>query len=750
MTDSISPAPAFGQADLTNCEREQIHFAGSIQPHGALLVVREDDLVVVQASANAAEFLGLDAPALDQRLCDITGDLCDRMRPSLGPSIAQVPIGIRFSAGDYGPLFDATIHRPPAGGLVIEIEKAGEKVDLAGLIEPLLQRIVISPTLRAHCDETARVVRELTGYDRVMVYRFDKQGHGEVLSEDRRADLESYLGNWYPASDIPQIARRLYVRNRIRVLADVTYHPVPLEPRLSPLTGEELDMSLCILRSSSPIHVQYLQNMGVAATLVISLMVSGRLWGLIACHHYGPKFVNFENRAVCEVIAEAVATRIAALETFAQARAEMSARRLEQRMIETISREGDWRNALFENPQTLLQSLRATGAALIYDGNVMSTGETPSTQDIRAIAAWIRDNDPSPVFSSARFTSEAEDFGHLTPIAAGIAARRVSNSGDDWILWFRPERIRTVTWGGDPSKPVEIGNSPADLSPRRSFAQWHQLVLGTSEDWTADDIASTRLISDVVADVALQHQSVRSLIIQDQIRQVNRTISVSEHPVATADAQGEIVYSNASFNRLIGSPSKRRTIGDLAKVLVRPEGMADRLRDLVETQRSWRGEVWMPRPDGGETPLMLRADPVVAPSDRALGFVLLFTDMTELKAAEAARRRFQEGLVDSYAMKHARLDSESDLVYRRLLSSILENAQVAALEIAESEHVASIPSMLDSVRDSVARSAEVLETLVSHAMRSLAAHAEPLKAAKPVRRRGAAARKPAPRSKRRY
>ncbi len=749
MTDSFSPAPAFGQADLTNCEREQIHLAGSIQPHGALLVVSEDDMVVLQASANASAFLGLRGPAIGLTLTEISTDLCARLPAHLGPSIAKVPVGIRFALDADGALFDATIHRPPAGGLVIEIERAGESIDLAGQIEPLLQRIVLSATLRAHCDETARVVRELTGYDRVMVYRFDKQGHGEVLSEDRRSDLESYLGNWYPASDIPQIARRLYVRNRIRVLVDVTYHPVAIEPRLSPLTGGELDMSLCILRSSSPIHVQYLQNMGVAATLVISLMVHGQLWGLIACHHYGPKTVAFECRAVCEVLAEAVATRIAALETFAQARAEMSARRLEQRMIEAISREGDWRNALFENPQTLLQTLRATGAALIYDGQVMSTGEAPSTQDIRAIAGWIRDNEKSAVFSSARFTSEAPAFAHLTPIAAGVAARRVSNSGDDWLLWFRPERIRTVTWGGDPSKPVEIGNSPADLSPRRSFAQWHQLVVGTSEDWTADDIASTRLVSDVVADVALQHQSVRSLIIQDQIRQVNRTISVSEHPVATADARGEIVYVNASFEKLVGNERPRR-MRDLARLVKRPEGVADRLRDLLEIHRNWRGEVWMEGEDGVQTPLLLRADPVIAPGDRVLGYVLLFTDLAEMKAAEAARRRFQEGLVDSYAVKHARLDSESDLVYRRLLSSIVENAQVAALEIAESEHVATIPAMLDNVRDSVARSAEVLETLVSHAMRVIAAGADGRVADARVRRRARPAKKPAPRSKRKY
>ncbi|MFO1115166.1 MAG: GAF domain-containing protein [Beijerinckiaceae bacterium] len=747
MVDNVSAPPAFGQADLTNCEREQIHLAGSIQPHGAILVVNEDDCTILQASANAGVFLRLDGAVVGRRLQDISADLCERIEQRLESSIAHVPVGIRFSRA-HDQLYDATIHRPPAGGLIVEIEQAGENVDLAGRIEPLLKRITGSPTLRSHCDETARVVRELTGYDRVMVYRFDKQGHGEVLSEDRRSDLESYLGNWYPASDIPQIARRLYERNRIRVLVDVTYKPVPIEPRASPLTGEELDMSLCILRSSSPIHVQYLRNMGVAATLVISLMVHGRLWGLIACHHYGPKSVPFEYRAVCEVVAEAVATRIAALETFAQARAEMSARRLEQRMIEAISREGDWRNALFETPQTLLQA-RATGAALVYDGQVQSTGEAPSTLDIRAMAAWIRDQQPGPAFFSARFTAEAPSFRHLTPIASGVAARRVSDSGDDWLMWFRPERIRTVTWGGDPSKPVEIGNSPADLSPRRSFAQWHQLVVGTAEDWTSDDVAATRLIGEVVADVALQHQSVRSLIIHDQIRQVNRTISVSGHPVATADAGGDIAYTNASYDRLVSGRIKPKNIRQFAKLLIRPPDMAERLNDLVEDHRGWRGEVWMMGKDGDEIPLMLRADAVVAPDARVLGFVLLFTDLTEVKAAEAARRRFQNGLVESYAMKHARLDTESDLVYRRLLSSIVENAQIAALEIAESEHVAGIPSMLDSVRDSVARSAEVLETLVSHAMRSTAANKVESGKENPVRRK-AGARKPGTRSKRKY
>ena len=337
MTSSSIPTPAFGQADLSNCEREQIHFAGSIQPHGALLLVHEPDYVVAQASANAAEFLGLDGDVLGRRIGDLEGDLLDRIAPHLDEPLHAIPIAIRCRVGGAGTEFDCLLHRPADGGLIIELERAGSPVDLSKHVELALKKIPTCATLRELCDEAARILRDLTGYDRVMVYRFDDQGHGEVFSEERREELESFLGNRYPASDIPQIARQLYVRNRVRVLVDVAYEPMPLIPRLCPLTGRDLDMSLCFLRSMSPIHIQYLKNMGVDATLVVSLVVGGQLWGLVACHHYVPKFVHYEVRTVCELLAETISTRIAALESFTQAQAEISVRRLEQRMIESVS-----------------------------------------------------------------------------------------------------------------------------------------------------------------------------------------------------------------------------------------------------------------------------------------------------------------------------------------------------------------------------------------------------------------------------
>jgi len=263
--------------------------------------------------------------------------------------------------------------------LIIELERAGPSADLSRDVEGALRRIQAATSLKSLCDDAAQLFKDIAGYDRVMLCRFDEQGHGELFSERREAQLEAFLGNRYPASDIPQIARRLYELNRVRVLVDVEYQPVPLFPRQSPLTGGDLDMSLCFLRSMSPIHIQYLKNMGVGATLVASLMVGGKLWGLVSCHHYAPRFIAYEIRTVCELLAETIATRIMALESYVRAPAELSVWRLEQRMIEAISREGDWRTGLFDGSQALLQPLEASGAALLFEGQVMTTGEVRAT-----------------------------------------------------------------------------------------------------------------------------------------------------------------------------------------------------------------------------------------------------------------------------------------------------------------------------------------------------------------------------------
>jgi chemotaxis family two-component system sensor kinase Cph1 len=717
LTRAISP-PAFGKADLSNCEREQIHLAGSIQPHGAVLLVREPDHIVVQASENAVSFLGLRHSVIGQRLDAIEGDLARKLRPHLTDSLHDVPRGVRCHVGNPSHAFDCLIHRPNGGGLIIELERAGASADLSRYLEQGLQTIIAAASLRTLCDETARIFKALTGYHRVMIYRFDDQGHGEVFSEERDPDREAYLGNRYPASDIPQIARRLYERNRIRVLVDVEYDPVPLIPRLSPISGEELDMSLCFLRSSSPIHVQYLKNMGVRATLVVSLMVSGRLWGLVSAHHYVPRFVHFEERAICELLAEAVATRISALESFSQAQAELSVRRLEQRMIRAISSEGDWRGALFDGSGALLEAVVGTGAALLFEGEVRTVGEVPSTLALREIGRWLDAQPQGSVIATASLGQDAPQFELLTAIASGLLATPVSTSPGEYLIWLRPERVRTVIWGGNPFKPILVGDDAKTLSPRRSFSQWHQIVEGTADPWSDADLAAARLVGDTVSDVIIQFRSVRVLLAEDQLTHVRQQVERSHQPVIIADTAGNILKLNAAVAALLPSTiTPPRSVAELLPLFANSDEIERHLEDLMVNRRAWRGEVLVAGAGGTMTPLLVRADPVFTALDRTVGFVLLFTDLTERKAAEASRRGFQESVIEQRPVMAGKLDSKADLLFRNVLSTIVENAQLAALEIADRVDPAHMPQMLESLRASVARTAEVLRYLVWHATR---------------------------------
>lgn len=711
MTLDPSVSPPFGAANLSNCEREQIHLAGSIQPHGALLALREGDRLIAQESANAAAFLGMSGALRGLHPSKLGGDLWARIEPYLDRQASAIPIALRCAAGARGEALNALIHRAPSGEFVLEFERAGPIVDYTAAIQQSVDAILSSPSLRELCDVCAAMFRELTGYDRVMVYRFDEEGHGEVFAETKRHELEAFLGNRYPASDIPQIARRLYELNRVRLLVDVDYTPAPIEPRRSPATGQELDMSLCFLRSASPIHVQYLKNMGVAGTLVVSLMVGGKLWGLISCHHYAPRFMHFEMRAVCELLAEVMGTRIAALESFAQGQAELAVRRLEQRMIQSVCREGDWRGALFDGTRSLLLPLNATGAALLFEGKVRTTGEAPGTEQIRELGKWLAPRIRAGVFATSALASEAPIFAPLTGVASGVLAAPISVEPDEMLIWFRKERIRTVTWGGNPFKPPSDSDDPTELSPRRSFAQWHQVVEGTSDPWSAADRAAARLIGESVTDVVTQFRALRILVAQDQLEHVLRQVHSAEQQIIVASPDGHVLEANRALNDLFGARGPIRHLDDLPFYFMDSDAVRQKLGALREKRAPWRGEAVLTTAKGEALPVAVRADPVLASRDRVLGYVLLFTDLTERKAADRARERFRDNVMLSQRRLMGRIESNAALTVESLMSSIIDNAQLAALEIADGLDTAGIPETLESVRASVARAAEVLEQI---------------------------------------
>ncbi|MBK6789237.1 MAG: GAF domain-containing protein [Betaproteobacteria bacterium] len=713
----MSSSPAFGQADLTNCERELIHLAGSIQPHGLLLVVREPGWRIVQASANAGVLLRrpLDSLLLAS-LAELGGDLETTLRrlAAAGDLREPQPLRCTLPAADGSARFEGAAHRVGADALVVELEPLAAGTNGADSVPPgnavllervaqAVQRFSEASSVGTLADGVVRCVRDFTGYDRVMVYQFDPDGHGKIIAEARDPRLDSLLGHHYPATDIPQRARELYLRNRVRVLVDVNYEPAPLVPRLLPggdaQGGAELDMSLSFLRSMSPLHLQYLRNMGVTGTLVVSLVREGRLWGLIACHHYAPRHVSFAVRTATELLAEVIATRIAAIENYARAQVAIQVRRLEQRLIEATSTEGDWRLALVRNPRLLQQPLQATGAALFHEGEVLTCGEVPSTPELRALMQWIdvQAGDSAP-FACSAVGRDHPALASVTPTASGVLAVRLSAVRPEYLVWFRKEQLQSVTWAGDPTKPM-IDNDPLKLSPRRSFAAWSEIVRGTAAPWTAADLALASAFGDALIDIIVQVNAVRLLIAEHQLSQVRATVADSKEAVVVASAAGDAFYANAAFHRLAErEPDECRTLEALLALFAQPTLVRQMMGQVRAEQRAWRGEMALLRPGGEPLPVSVRGEPVPARDGALLGFIFIFNDLSEHKRAEAARLRLESSL--SRTGRGQGTPDGSDV-----LGAIIANASLAAMDIADGGAGPVVAPLLQEVEAAATRAA---------------------------------------------
>ena len=719
-------SPAFGQADLTNCERELIHLAGSVQPHGLLLALREPDLRIILASANLQALLGLDVETLlNQPVAELGGDILTRVRQASAPGCdltAPAPLCCWVQVGGQARPFEGTLHRVNgvAGShvLLVEIEPIGgtqlpvDTVDipaaqLGELLSAAVHRFSAAPAIGTLADGVVRCFRDMFGYDRVMVYKFDPDGHGKIIAEARDPRLESLLGHHYPATDIPQRARELYLRNRLRVLVDVHYQPAPLVPRQLPGTGEELDMSMCQLRSMSPLHLQYLKNMGVTATLVVSLVREGKLWGLIACHHYTPRNLRFAVRAAADLLAEVAATRISAIENYAHAQVAIQVRRLEQRLVEATSTEGDWRLALFRNPRTVLQPLEATGAALFHEGELLTAGETPSTAELRALIRWVADQPFDGLFSCSSVARANPALESLTPTASGVIAVKLSATRPDYLMWFRKEQLLTVTWAGDPSKPM-VASNPLELSPRSSFAAWSEIVRGTALPWSNSELALGRAFGASLVDIIVQINAVRLLIAEHQILQIRATVGSSNQAVAIGDASGRVLFANNALMALRGETSAL-PFDKLARFFTQPELMSKVLLTLAQERQPWRGELALLLPSGKTLPVAVRAEVVPARDGSVLGFFLIFVDLTDTQRAAEARLHLERSLSQAVDEAPDRDGPRSTGIAAQVdvMAAILANASLAAMDIADGSSAPAVAPLLEELEASTRRAAQL-------------------------------------------
>lgn len=593
--------------DLTNCDREPIHRLGMIQDFGALLALT-GDWMVAHRSANFAEMLALDAaPA--------PGDPVGTLFSSDAIALLSKAASLLDGSDDVERLFnidlvgneqcfDCALHA--SGGLtIIEIEPHEEDhIDRQlRLVQPVMRALEKAADIVSLCQIAAEQLRGLLEFDRVMVYRFRSDESGEVVAEALAEGIDSFLGLNYPRTDIPQQARELYIRNRFRIISDVRAAPVPIEPGVGD-DGEPIDLSLSTLRSVSPVHIEYLTNMGVEASLSISIVVGGKLWGLFACHHYAPRVLPYTLRTGAELFSELFSLAVERSQGRQQTELVALGRELHDRLMRAVVGGQSLIEALPTLRPIIQRSLPHNGISAYVEGIYQGIGSAPTEEEFHALRPQLNAAAPSTVIASQQLSERFDKAQAFADRAAGALIIPVSRSPRDYVVLWRKELQQTVEWAGDPEKPVEPGPDGDRLSPRRSFASWKQTVSGRSAAWTegelrlAENLRVTlievilRLTDEVAAERAKAQQQQELLIaelnhrVRNILNLIRGLINQSRHDAVSIDEFAGLVggrinalaaahdnitrqnWSPASLRELIGTEAEAYVSGKMERVRI--------------------------------------------------------------------------------------------------------------------------------------------------------------------------------------
>lgn len=478
--------------------------------------------------------------------------------------------------------------------IVLEIDavETGDRREYQALPRRLLRRLEEAKDTQSYFDAVAEETKALTGFDRVMVYRFSENGSGLVVAEAAEGHLEPYLGLNYPASDIPQQARRLFALNTVRLYPDVDYAPSPLVPAENPRTERPLDMTYCTLRGVSQMHTKYLHNMGVRASMALAITRGEELWGLIACHHYEVRLLPYPTRAACEFLSRLVSLQIADKQGLDEVTNRDAMRERLERLTGRLYAVPD-AATLAEGDETILDLLETPGAAIVMGDETLLLGAAPSAQDVHMLAKWLDVNQKEPVWSTAElraFYPEAERF---LDRAAGLLSVQVSRAASTYVLWFLPEQVQTIDWAGNPEKPVELSEEGNRLSPRGSFELWQTIVAGKSRPWRESERAVAASLRQALVE-ALIHRADEVLRLNVELERRNEDLDTFAH-VAAHDLKEPLrgIRNFAQFldedygNRL--DPEGREQIATIGRLATRLDGLLDSLLRFARVSREELG-----------------------------------------------------------------------------------------------------------------------------------------------------------------
>ncbi|MBB4859981.1 light-regulated signal transduction histidine kinase (bacteriophytochrome)/CheY-like chemotaxis protein [Novosphingobium chloroacetimidivorans] len=495
------------QVDLSTCDLEPIHIIGRIQSFGWLISFSHD-WIINHVSLNVAEIFGtkpddmIGRAATDFIAPDALHDIRTRLQILGTADAVERMFNIDLIQGSRS--FDVALHAS-GQSFVLEIEEteAGRRRDYVNYVRPMIDRLRKSATTEQLCASAARHLRGLTAFDRVMIYRFEGSGAGEVIAESLNGSVDSFRGLHFPASDIPAQARRLYARNILRIISDVDDPTVPIIPATNP-NGDPLDLSMSGLRAVSPIHIEYLRNMGVKASMSVSIMRRGKLWGLMACHHYAPLRLSYSVRTAAELFGEFFSYLLDQKESDTALEKRGASMRLHDEIMARVAGGDTLLNAFEDFAESIGKVIPFDGVVGWVDGQFMARGATPTEAEFAGLARFLNTAGARTVWSNDNLARVYEPAKAFADRVAGILALPVSRTPRDYIALFRKEQLKEVSWAGNPEKTIELGPNGPRLTPRKSFELWKEERRGFARAWTPDEIAAAESLRITLLEVVLR------------------------------------------------------------------------------------------------------------------------------------------------------------------------------------------------------------------------------------------------------
>lgn len=496
--------------DSDFCGSLPLHQINMIQSYGYLLVLEREDLKIIQASENANEIFGLAVQQLVRTSFRdyITKEEADNLYFKFQTDIIEkVPLPLTIKTEGYTGRFVAIAH-VKNGYLILEIEKAGEENSFLNVFQEL--KYVMAEINRSESASQASSVvvhqlKKLSGFDRILMYKFDEDWNGTVIAEVKEDDMDAYLGLKFPASDVPRQARNLYLKNPYRLIPSRDYTPVKLYPVINPVSQAFIDLSDCNLRAVAGVHLEYMKNMKISASMSIRVIRNDKLWGLISCHHRSPKYLSYEVCSVFELLSSVISNKIASIENKEFFQYTSALQEKKSRLIGNTYSYLNLSEGLLNQDINVADLFNAKGAVLTFKGTTSRIGDVPDEEDLKNLIYWLQSKGDEEVYSSRNLPGEYEQAASYQEKVSGILSIPIDAEKGEYLIVFRPEVITTVTWGGNPEEAIRFEADRQKYHPRNSFSAWQEIVSQTSLPWTEQELEVAESLRSFIFEFTTKH-----------------------------------------------------------------------------------------------------------------------------------------------------------------------------------------------------------------------------------------------------